>query len=681
MQKRSTFVLNRLHTIARLCETFPVRFSFVSGTENPADCITRCLSYKQLMKTNYFSGPEFLKSSESETLSRENLLTVTLPNPLISTPSTVDNDAGTHALNAHVEVKVDLPEYVNLLDRSSSFRKMVNVYKCVLKFINKLKGKLKNPDLNSFVVRDESFNFHAEAVRRIIRHDQLLNFPDIFHYYSGDGRRKIDLPNLVGQLNVYLDQSGLLRVRSKLDRKDGSGERSFPYLLDKNSRLTKLILLDLHTKRAHIGCYSLLSEFRKKFWVSHCFSVVKRVLKECVICRRFNERPIKVNQNSYRDFRLDPPSIPFRFVFMDHLGPFNVKINGKTNKVWVLCITCMWSRAVNLKVSSDLTTGEFLRSFQLHCFEYGVPEYCITDLGSQLVAGANVVTDYLKDPETRLYLNENGINSVSFDQYYKGCSKLGGMVETCVKMTKRLLYGSVRNNCLSVKDFDFLICNVVHLINRRPVAFKEALRDCSGDDVPSPITPECLVKGYDLVSVNVIPELHVEHDDEEWKLESPQDRVRTAYTQLQNVRRKLIELYRSEFLANLVHQATNVGDRYKPVTHKVLNVGDIVLLKEVNTKPNHYPMGIVKDLSLNSAGEVTGAVVMKGKNRELVKRHAISLIRLLSVSDGVPGMDKDTGEGSYIVEEQVNEHNRQPKRKAAQQSREKTAAILQEEDD
>ena len=41
-------------------------------------------------------------------------------------------------------------------------------------------------------------------------------------------------------------------------------------------------------------------------------------------------------------------------------------------------------------------------------------------------------------------------------------------------------------------------------------------------------------------------------------------------------------------------------------------------------------MAVVKSVDTNSLGEVTSAVVMKGKNREEVFRHSTTLIPLLS---------------------------------------------------
>ena len=228
-----------------------------------------------------------------------------------------------------------------------------------------------------------------------------------------------------------------------------------------------------------------------------------------------NTRPIKVNQSPYREIRLAPMNIPFGQIFMDYMGPFTVKDSQNKNvKVWILCITCMWSRAINLKLCHDLTTDEFLRAFQLHCYEYGVPSHCISDLGSQLVAGSNCIASFLNDYESSLYFQENNINPIKFEQYFKGCSKLGSLVESCVKLTKRLLHGAIKNNIINIRDFEFIVCKTRHLVNRRPIAFKESLRDTSGEAIPDTVTPEMLIHGRELTSINVIPHLQSNPDQD-----------------------------------------------------------------------------------------------------------------------------------------------------------------------
>ena len=70
-----------------------------------------------------------------------------------------------------------------------------------------------------------------------------------------------------------------------------------------------------------------------------------------------------------------------------------------------------------------------------------------------------------------------------------------------------------------------------------------------------------------------------------------------------------------------MYQSINQEDRYSVKNQHLLKIGDIVLLKEDNTKRINYPLAIVWNIIQNDLGETTTVTVMKGKNRKSVKRH------------------------------------------------------------
>ena len=675
MQKQSVFVMNKVHHIVQICEKHPVNFSFISGVENPADSITRCMSYRKLLQTTYFTGPDFLRNTKDPQLVRD-CLSFTVPGPLVEVDNNILVRSGSLSLstqNYSTIISGDV-EYLVLLNTYSSFQKLVRVWGSVLKAVNIWKDKMKTKYPFKFGhLSISSRDYFSRARKQMIKIDQQNNFAEVVKFFSDSSIcGKLDIPNLVKQLNLYVDQEGILRVHSKSANLKNRKRFSFPILLAKNSPLTKLIITDMHEILAHSGCYAVLSELRRRFYIPHYFSVVKKIVRDCIQCRRYNERTIKLNQSPYRDWRISPPNVAYRYMFLDYLGPFGVRQNGVKEKAYLLCCSCMWSRAVNLLVCKDLSVDEFLRAFQLHCFQFGLPEYCISDLGSQLVSAANVITDYLKDHQTQAYFEQNGVKSIRFDQFAKGHSQLGSMVEVCVKLVKRLITGAIRNNVLDFRDFEYLIAQTIHLVNRRPVAFKNALRDIPGDDVPEPITPEILIHGYELVSVNVIPKLHIDSNPE-WHPGALLEELRNNYQQLQKVRDHLITIYQEEFLTNLMEQATDRKDRYKSVSHKSIKPGDIVLLKESFTKPNDYPLGIVRNVEVNCLGEVTGATIFKGKTRELVKRHASVIIPLLTLEEDISSSSPEISNES----ENPSSTKSRKRRKAACLSEEKTREILQ----
>ena len=185
----------------------------------------------------------------------------------------------------------------------------------------------------------------------------------------------------------------------------------------------------------------------------------------------------------------------------------------------------------------------------------------------------------------------------------------------------------------------------------RPIAFKEALRDTKSQEIPEPITPELLLHGYNLPSFNLIPSLQSADDPETAKYANfdPTTQITTNHDKLCKVRTKLFDLFNTEFIPQLIYQATNKNSRFKPIKHKKLKIGDLVLIKEDNFKRSNLPMGRVLEINTNNLLEVTGAVVRKGSTGEKVKRHVNALIPLLTREDdpslGTPAVMEQAGSG------------------------------------
>ena len=665
LQKLTPFVKNRLDSISRWCEHKPINFEFVAGSENPADYITRPISYNQLSETCYLTGPSFLNKfdpSKSDNLS-------------FSVPSIIKSENKATVSNVTVHNGGSPSDHIVSLDNYSCIDRITKVYRNIFIFINNLKLKLKKRDAIKYAhltCLNIDENLNLKALKHIIKMEQSIKYPEVVSYFSLKEKRKIKIPNIVSQLNLFIDEDGIVRVRSKFKQWKYNENNEFPILLPKNGALTRFIVLKFHNKLSHAGKYSLISQLRKEFFIPTFFNVVRKILKECMWCKRINARSVKLNQSYYRDFRCNPPQVPFRSLFLDHFGPYNVTISGVKQKVWVLCVTCLWTRAINLKLCYNLTVKEFIRTFQLHIFDYGLPEAVFSDLGSQLVAGANIITDLLSDIDAKSFFKEKNLKVTTFTQYFKGNNSLGSLVETCVKLSKRLLNSAIKNTLLTFIEFEFFLSQTNYLVNKRPIAFHESLREGSvSDEVPDPITPELLIKGFDTPTLNIVPSSVLEKDSD-WKPEIDSlKEIKVLSKKLENVRIRLKHIYHEEFLGSLMYQAINQKDRFAPVTHKILNVGDIILLKESNTKAINYPMAIVKEIIINDLGEVTNVIARKG-NREIVKRHVDSVIPYLTAT-------AEGGEGkSPVVQPQDSgvRARRSEKRKAAVVCEERNKIIL-----
>ncbi|XP_068224926.1 uncharacterized protein [Palaemon carinicauda] len=662
VNKRTVFVNNRLERIQRICEQIPILFNYIAGINNPADCITRPVSRKVLPRTNYCCGPNYEQFEQTKV--QEEVLRFRLPSGPVQEFGVSVNQAAENLVTDLVPV-----------DRFSNLTKLVKVHAKVLMIVNKWKTALSRNSsvISSLEIKPPDFNYEL-ALQQIISKEQKLKFPEVVEFFQRKQCPKKDIPDLVSQLNIYPDRNNVLRVHGKFDRPN-SHRVFFPVLLSKDILLTSLIVRDAHIKLGHVGYYGVLNLLRKNYYIPHIFSVVKKSVSSCITCKRYNQRPIRLNQSPYRLFRLEPSDTPFGYLYLDYCGPFNCKLSDGRRKVWILCFSCMYTRAINLQACYDISVSEFLRAFMIHVFEFGLPQLVISDLGTQIVAAGNKITDFLNDPQTDEYFKENGINKIKFESYFKGCSSLGSLVETSVKMTKQMINKSIGTNILELRDFEFLIFQVRSLVNKRPIAFKESLRDQDLHTL-SPITPEMLLRGYEIVTVNLIPELQpLPELDEYSDHTSPSNLVKDKYTKIRKVRHRLFDLYQSEFMSTLLNQAIDTKDRYKPCKHDKIGVGDIVLIKDANVKPVNFPMGIVKQIITNNEGETTGAVVLKGRTAELTKRHVSCLIPLLLFENS--SEDKDLAGDLPMISTELSVRPKST-RKAALESIKKTKDILSE---
>ena len=279
---------------------------------NPSDFVTRPSSFKVLQNTNFYSGPEFLKASIAN-MSQDTV--VNIPNPVLR-PASDQWDSREETVQANVATaERRTPQHVLPIDKYADFFRMVRVCRYVLLFIDKLKLKRQTRcqgENNENVCSSEG-NLYKQAYDMIVRTEQEIFYPEVFNYFHSKPKSVKNIPDIVLKLNLYTDDSGVLRVKSKIPSEYGAR----PALLPKESLLTRLIIRSIDEKLSHNGIYPVLKDVQKIFYSS----TVKKVLKECIVCRRLNERPIKLNQSSYRDFRVNLVKPPMPTYLLTMRGP------------------------------------------------------------------------------------------------------------------------------------------------------------------------------------------------------------------------------------------------------------------------------------------------------------------------------------------------------------------------
>ena len=644
IEKKGVIINNALNKIVTLTDGCPMSFFRVEGSANPADFVTRETSAYLLSKSNYYTGPI------SDTCTK-----------MFSIPYVEEDIFPVNAYSVQTEViERDIIPY----EKFASFRKLCRVMHCVRKYLFKLKEKVKRRRPNLFPSLSNADASYHESVRCILRVSQNVQYANVVQSFS-DPSKPPD--PLISQLNITMD-NGLLRVKGKCGKLKISKGLKYPILLHKNSKLTALIINDFHHTLGHPGIHKVLSLLREQFWITSAYITVKRIVKNCITCKKLFSRPTMVNQNDYKSFRINPSKFPFRDIALDYIS-FKIRDDSNVKqKVNVLIITCLFTRAINLIVCDRADNECFLEAFQGHIYEYGIPQFILSDNGSQIVGSIHSIQSFLDDVKVKHFLEERNIRKLEFTPYPSGASYLGGVVESLVKQVKNLMYSSLGKNLLTYRKFCLFIKECKMLVNKRPIAFKNFLTNTLNDpDVP-PLTPEMLIRGYEVPAISIIPYLHAEGIEDSFCPDIPRSdrQMYESFNELRKVKNNLSDVYTSEFLDNLRYQSVNIPKRYAKRSHQRLSIGDMVSVKSKFMKPYDFPCGIVSGVEENDLGEVVHVTIQKA-NRELIRRHVSDVIFLQH------GPSQSAGETGHSVSTPVTE--RRPQREAAKNCEAKLSSL------
>ena len=105
---------------------------------------------------------------------------------------------------------------------------------------------------------------------------------------------------------------GLLRVGGRVDHAAISYDARHQLILPQKHRLTLLLVMDYHQKLAHCGQEYRLSKLRERLWIGKGRSVIRSLVRSCIVCRRKNARPATQIMAPLSDTRLQINTNCFR---------------------------------------------------------------------------------------------------------------------------------------------------------------------------------------------------------------------------------------------------------------------------------------------------------------------------------------------------------------------------------
>lgn len=335
---KNQFVRNRLKDISKIAKelvgeySMPLKFKYIHTLQNPADLITRGLSFEKFKQNFDFwvSGPEWLKKQP-----------VTWPVCGLDCLST-DNKEIVNSMVPHNMVSAHTENPIIHFKKFSKLTKLIRVISLIFKFVNRLKG----------VVAD-----HTECAKQhLIKVMQKQSFEKEINYLLQP--RKKEAPDLVKNLNLFLDKEGIIRSDGRIGKTSAfEYETIYPILLAKDNHLTKLIINDCHDKYEHLGIAATLNKLRLSgFWVPKARHTVRKAISECYLCKKFNafsfRYPKITNLPKHRVNLVKP----FLHTGIDYTGHVWVKDDKDVSKMYLLIFTCLNIRAVHIELVKGMST-------------------------------------------------------------------------------------------------------------------------------------------------------------------------------------------------------------------------------------------------------------------------------------------------------------------------------------
>ncbi|KAJ8723413.1 hypothetical protein PYW08_003325 [Mythimna loreyi] len=515
-----TFVANRVSDILNILDTH--HWSHVSTKHNPADCASRGVSPAELESMSiWWRGPDFLRQQEFEYKKPKHLIT------------------------RLEEVKVNTCTLdVTFWNRFSTLQRMIRVVAYCRRFL-----RVNRQGMTSKHLTKQELD---EALEICIKKSQEEGFANELEKLR---KNEICEKGSLKSLNIFLDSKGIIRVGGRLEMAQLNYNRIHPILIPKESFLTNLLIAEAHMKTMHGGPQIMLTYLRAKYWILGVKLLVKKFVRTCVKCIRYNSKVRTQLMGQLPSARVTPNKL-FLCSGVDYAGPINIRVSkgrgNKSYKGYIALFVCMSTRAVHLEAVSELSTKGFLAAFKRFVARRGRCAELHSDNGTNFVGAARELAN----------------NGTEWHFIPPHAPNFGGLWEAGIKSTKHHLKRVIGNSTLTYEEMATVLTQIEACLNSRPLSYVE------DQDKMTILTPGHFLIGEPLVV--------------------PPDASYESATNVTNLKRwqlcqKMMRDFWRRWSHDYLHQFLQ-RNRWSYKTPEP-TLGSIVLVKEDNMPPGKWLLG------------------------------------------------------------------------------------------
>ena len=466
-------MLQRVTEIHRLSN--PANWRFCPGNSNPADLPSRgCKSSALSSDDTWWKGPPFLRESpdtwpdlptslDTSESDKEIFKKAVIIQSLVATSSS--------ALTLNISSVMDLSRY-------STLCKLLRVTATVLKFI----------DISRKICSLEQIELSVADLTRAdtlwIKSIQANSFTSELQALQQSGTNS----SLNTQLNLFLDPDGVIRCQGRIENADVSSSSKTPILLPSHSHYTNLLIQQKHCEVLHNGIRDTLTAVRETHWIVKGRAAVKKVLRRCVTCKRYEGKAVTMPHSPQLPQDRVSSQAPFSMTGVDFAGPLYVQVTGQSIKTYVCLFTCGSTRALHLKLTQDLTADSFLLAFRRFAGRRGLPLKIMSDNGKTFKAASQVVTKIKQSTQVKQYLTNR---RVEWDFIVEKATWWGVFWERLVRSVKNCIKKVVGRSTLNFEELRTLLVEVEATLNNRPITY---VYD-DENHISYPLTPAGLIYG------------------------------------------------------------------------------------------------------------------------------------------------------------------------------------------
>ena len=449
------FIANRLTEIHEVTKV--QQWRHVPGSLNPADDGSRGVDIDYFQPgCRWLSGPEFLWQDEGTWPSNNTEVQQdVLPESTVTATAATDEEE---------------PQIHQLLRRYSSWQRLLRVMCWILRFVNNMKrGKQR---LSGPLKLTEMRN----ASRVVVRLAQLEFFKE--EYKALEARQPVKKSKLASLNPILVD--GVVRVGGRIRNGPLPFEAKHPMIVPKEHPIAELIVRYYHKVLGHAGREHVLCTLRQYYWVPHGRSLVRRLLHNCIDCRKRYAPTLQQVMGDLPMERLTPFQPPFTFTGVDFFGPFYVKRGRATEKVYGCIFVCFNTRAIHVEDASSLTTDAFIQAFRRFIAVRGCPREVWSDNGTNFTGAERELRASIKEFNEEEIRKELHSRNIEWHQcpmpkwkfQPPAASHMSGVWERLIRSVRKCMKGLLGNpNApLALETLRTVFYEAASILNSRPLS-------------------------------------------------------------------------------------------------------------------------------------------------------------------------------------------------------------------